>query len=447
MTTDDGPLAGPYRAIRAVRAREDGPWPGVLVRTPAGDTFVLVDADVLGAQWRGWDAAADGHVLAPTDIARRLHGHDVVLPVCAERLEEFVRRRATRMPLSPGEAVTLGVSVLRGCAQIANAPDTTGEWWLDDAGRPVLATDAVTQRALDAAATVLEGVHVDPAAERTWGTALRAVTAERLSVRELEAAEEALFAIATPEPLSTVSLSPHSAAESARRVQAVAHAGGAMDESGEAAPPSMWRSLLAGVDNDLADSVSRATTAVWRRLRPSDRPERARRRRAPWLVGGAVAAAILAGGALWPTASGVATEEPAEVTATAAPGQTTEGTGAEPASTPTGLPDSPASDAPAAAPADLAQVAGALLDARLACKGASGCVDDVVMDAAVLPGGAIDLPSGGRQVTLLDDFGDIAVLRVDAADGAVASQMVVIVRRNEKWLLRDVSDVAQQPEQ
>ena len=61
--------------------------------------------------------------------------------------------------------------------------------------------------------------------------------------------------------------------------------------------------------------------------------------------------------------------------------------------------------------------------------------------------GAIDLPSGERQVALLDDFGDIAVLRVDAGDGTVASQMVVIVRRNEKWLLRDVSDVAQQPEQ
>ncbi|MFK4835290.1 hypothetical protein ACI3KY_06140 [Microbacterium sp. ZW T2_14] len=448
MTTDEGPLAGPYRAIRAVRAREDGPWPGVLVRTSAGDAFVLVDADMLGAQWRGWDAPADGHVLAPVDIARRVDGHDVVLPVCAERLEEFVRRRATRMPLSAGEAVTLGVSVLRGCAQIANAPGTTGEWWLDDAGRPVLATDAATQRALDAAAAILECVDVDPAAERTWGTALRAVTAERLSVRELEAAEEALFAIAAPEPLSTVSLSPRSAAESARRVQAVAHAG-AMDERGDAAPPSMWHSLLAGVDNDLADSVSRATTAVWRRLRPnpSDRPERASRRRAPWLVGGAVAAAVLAGGALWPTASGVAKEEPAEVTATAPPGQTTEGTGTEAAPTTDGSQDPPAADPVAAAPTDLAQVTGALLDARLACQGASGCLDDVVMDSAVLTGGAIDLPSGERQVALLDDFGDIAVLRVDAGDGTVASQMVVIVRRNEKWLLRDVSDVAQQPEQ
>ena len=447
MTTDEGPLGGPYRAIRAVRAREDGPWPGVLVRTSAGDTFVLVDADVLGAQWRGWDAPADGHVLAPVDVARRVDGHDVVLPVCSERLEEFVRRRAARMPLSAGEAVTLGVSVLRGCAQIANTPETTGEWWLDDGGRPVLATDAASQGALDAAATVLEGVDVDPAAERTWGTALRAVTAERLSVRELEAAEEALFAIATPEPLSTVSLSPRSAAESARRVEAVAHAG-AMDERGDAAPPSMWHSLLAGVDNDLADSVSRATTAVWRRLRPSpsDRPERASRRRAPWLVGGAVAAAVLAGGALWPTASGVATEERAEMTATAAPGQTTEGDGGETPATTDGLQDPPAADT-AAAPTDLAQVTGALLEARLACGGASGCMDDVVMESALLPGGAIDLPSGERQVTLLDDFGDIAVLRVDAADGTAASQMVVIVRRNEKWLLRDVSDVAQQPEQ
>jgi hypothetical protein len=36
---------------------------------------------------------------------------------------------------------------------------------------------------------------------------------------------------------------------------------------------------------------------------------------------------------------------------------------------------------------------------------------------------------------------------VDAADGSSPSQMVVILRRDDKWLLRDVSDVAQQPEQ
>lgn len=442
MTSDDGLLGGAYRPIRAVRARLDGPWPGVLAHTSAGDACVLVDADALGAQWAGWDAAADGHVLAPVDVARRSDGHDVVLPVCVERLEEFVRRRAGRMPLSAGEAVTLGVSVLRGCAQVAAAPGTTGEWWLDDAGRPVLATDASPQRALDMAAAVLEQVAADPPVERTWATALRAVTAERISVRELESAEEALFAVATPEPLSTVSLNPRSAAESAPRAEAYAYGIGA-HEVGDAATPSLWQSILAGVDDDLADTVSRATTAVWRRLRRTDPARPASSRRAPWLVGGAVAAAVLAGGALWPTASGVATDDPADVVTTPAPTATGAGADASPArAEPQG-----ALSADGSGGADLAQVAGGLIDARIACGGAPECLATVVADAATLPEGAIDLPADARTLTLLDDFGDIAVLRLDAADGTRPSQMVVILRRGEEWLLRDVSDVAQQPEQ
>ena len=438
MTTVEGLLGAPYRAIRTVRARDDGPWPGVLVHTATGGACVMVDADVLGPEWTGWDAAPDGHVLAPLDISRRPDGHDVVLPVCVERLEEFVGRRAARMPLSPGEAVTLGVSVLRGCAQIAGSPETTGDWWLDDAGRPVLATESSPRPAREAAAAALERVAVDASAQRTWRTAVNAVTAERLSVRELEAAEEALFAIAAPEPLSTVSLRPRSAVEGGVRQREPARAGVAIQDA-EQAPPSMWQSLVAGVDNDLADTVSRATTAVWRRLRREERVGKPAHRRAPWLVGGAVAAAVLAGGALWPTASGVATEDPVDVVAPTPSGADRASDDASAA------PDDAPTDA--GAPADLAQVAGALLDARLACGTATDCLASVVVDAASLPGGMVDLPAAERTLTLLDDFGDIAVLRVDAVDGASPSQMVVILRRDGKWLLRDVSDVAQQPEQ
>jgi hypothetical protein len=152
---DESPLRTPFREIRAVREREDGPWPGVLVRQVSGAVGVFVDAGVLGTDWRGWDAAPGGHVLTPIDLVRRPGGHHVLLPVCAERLEDFVRRRGARSAFQPGEAVTLGVSVLRGCAQIAGSPDVTGEWWLDDSGRPVLATDASPQRAFAGAAAVL----------------------------------------------------------------------------------------------------------------------------------------------------------------------------------------------------------------------------------------------------------------------------------------------------
>ncbi|MFE5408879.1 hypothetical protein [Microbacterium sp. NPDC056569] len=443
MTTDRGSLGSPYRAIRAVRAREDAPWPGVLVRTAAGDACVLVDTDVLGPDWRGWDAAPDGHLLAPVDIVRRVDGHDAVLPVCGERLEDFVRRRAARMPLSPGEAVTLAVSVLRGCAQLASDPDASGEWWLDDAGRPVLATDASARRAFEGAAAVLEEVSVAPRAQRTWQTALRAVTAERVSIHELEAAEQALFAIAEAEPLSTVSLSPRSAAEGVPRAHDEAR--GAADVVHEPAPRALWQTLIAGVDDDLADTVSRATTAVWRRLRRTRNTPQAGPRRAPWLVGGAVAVAVLAGGALWPTASGIATDD--GTTASPAP-EAEPGASAPPGAEiapPADATDAGASAAPAGGAVDLAVAAGDLLDARLACAGDGGCLSAVSVDAAPLPPGAIDLPASERTVTLLDDFGDIAVLRVDATDAAMSSQIVVILRRDRKWLLRDVTDVAPQP--
>ncbi|MFB7885317.1 hypothetical protein [Microbacterium sp. NPDC056057] len=436
MTTVDGSLGSTYRAIRAVRAREDGPWPGILVRTAGGDACMLVDADVLGPHWRGWDAAPDGHVLAPADIVRRVDGHDAVLPVCSERLEDFVRRRAARMPLSLGEAVTLGVSVLRGCSQVAGTPDIEGDWWLDDAGRPVLATDVSARRVFEASAAVLEGVGVDPPAQRTWQTALRAVTAERVSVHELEAAEEALFALAEAEPLSTVSLRPRSASDGVARAHEGTHR--AADGPHEPAPRSMWQTLVAGVDDELSDTVSRATTAVWRRLRRAGDAPRTGVRRAPWLVGGAVAVAVLAGGALWPTASGVATDARPGASPTATPGSAASVPDASPSAT-------PGSDSPPGAPADLALLTGELLDARIACGGDASCLTTVTVDGAPLSGGAVDRSAAERTVTLLDDFGDIAVVRVDANDGSAPSQMVVILRRDEKWLLRDVSDVAQQP--
>ena len=449
VDTDDAPLGRAYRAVRAVRAHEDGPWPGTLVRTDDGASRILVDAAVLGTDWAGWEADPEGHVLAALDVTRRAGGHDAVLPVCLERLDDFVRRRQERMPLSPGEAVTLGVSVLRGCAQLAGVAETGGQWWLDDAGRPVLATDASDNRALDASVAVLERVTPPPVMQRTWDTAVRTLGADRVSVAELAAAEDALFALSPAEPLVTVSLSPRRASEGMARSSA---AGERPRVVHEPPPRSMWQSLLRGVDEELADTVSRATTAVWRRVRPGDRPARATSRRAPWLVAGAVAAAVLAGGALWPSAD-VATGGPAASTPAATAGAGTqvavpaagpdadsvEDVGASPGT------DAEAPAAPAAAPADLAAIAGGLLDARLACGADAECLRMVVVDGAAIADGAIDLPADERTVTMLDDFGDLAVVRVDPDEGGIPSQLVVILRHEEKWLLRDVRDVAQQP--
>jgi hypothetical protein len=457
VTPDDGMLASPYRSVRTARPKEDAPWPGLLAREAGGTMRHLVDVEVLGPSWGGWDAAPDGHVLAPIDIARRRDGHDVVLPVCVERLDEFLRRRAARLPLTPGEAVTLGVSLLRGCAQLVTAPETTGEWWLDDAGRPLLATDTSARRAIKAAVEAMADLDVGTPLQRTWDTALRALTADRVSANELAAVEDALFALAVPEPLSTTSLAPRPAAD-------VGVAPRVVPPVETVQPPrSLWQNLVVGVDDDLADTVSRTTTAVWRRLRSAGASAgvaRPRRRRTPWLVGGTVAAAVLVAGALWP-ASGPATADGAGGGRTPTPAITQTGTatgtggaanvGADGATGPddgVGPEDASGPDDAAAPADDLGAVAGALLEARLACAGASACLGEVLVDPAAAPatGGAIDLDAAARTVTLLDDFGDLAVLRVDAVDAGAVSQLVVILRRDDKWLLRDVHDVAQQPE-
>lgn len=439
MTTDDGLLGASYCPVRTVRAKEDAPWPGVLAREAGGAMRLLVDADELGPEWTGWDAAPDGHVVAPIDLARRRDGHDVVLPVFVERLDDFLRRREARWPLTDGEAVTLGVSLLRGCAQLAAAPHTEGEWWLDDGGRPLLATEAASRRALDAAADAMASLPIAGPLQRAWDAAVRALTAERLSVHELVAAEDALFALARPEPLSTTALGPRPAVE-------VAPA--APKERTVAAPAatsrSLWQTLLHGVDADLADTVSQATTAVWRRWGGSRQaPPHKRLRRAPWIVGGVVAAGVLAVGALWP-AGGPATADGSASTPSpreASPSGIASSATAPPTSRD---PADPASDD---ASADLAALTAELLDERTACAGDDGCLASVAVDpaATLAQGGAIDLAAPARTVTLLDDFGDVAVLRIEATDAGVTPQLVVIVHTDEKWLLRDVHDVAQQP--
>ena len=449
MTSDDSLLGAPYRPVRTVRAREDAPWPGVLVREVGGAMRLLVDVDEFGPQWSGWDAAPDGHILAPVDLARRRDGHDVVLPVCVERLDDFLRRRAARLSLTAGEAVTLGVSLVRGCAQLAAAPQTTGEWWLDDGGRPLLATDAATRRALDATAEAMASLELPPALQRTWDTALRAVTADRLSVHDLMAVEDALFALATPEPLSTTSLSttglePRPAAEAATAVRAERPLA-----EPEAASRSVWQTLLHGVDADLGDTVSQATTAVWRRFsgRRATTASGTGSRRRPWIVGGAVAAAVLAAGALWPAGGPATADGNAPMPAGPSPTASPSGESGGDASAGTHDAGSPAPPSDPE-PADPATLTAALLDARTACAGEARCLAEVVIDPAAIraSGGAVDLVADARTVTLLDDFGDVAVLRVDAVDGGVAPQLVVIMRTDEKWLLRDVHDVAQQPE-
>jgi hypothetical protein len=429
----DDPLLVPYRVMRRLTAGVESPWPAELAQSPAGP-IALVEVDAFGSQWPGWGARSDGHVLAPIDLVRRKDGHVVALPVCSERLDAFLARR-TGFPLSDGERLTLAVSALRGLAEARELArgEPGGTWWLTDGGRPVAALHddlplaAATRELLDGLA---DGAGADLAG------ALREamnVSAEpsRLA-RSLDRLEADLFAAAAAEPLVTAVLSP-------KRARPVAtHE--AIDPIDLADRAGLVERLARHLDADLADTFSRATTAVWRRFRT----DRVRPGGKPMVIAGASATVVLAAGLLWP-AGGPATADgdgaPAVVVSPAGSPSVApvEARPSEPAET---LPPETTPDRAAEREGLVAEVER-LIAQRLACAD-DECRGAVQEDASAKLGGTIDLPSDQRAITLLDEFGGAAVLRIDpVSSGEMTSQLVVIVRSGDRWLLRDVHDVAE----
>ncbi|QIG40639.1 hypothetical protein G5T42_15105 [Microbacterium sp. 4R-513] len=437
MPADD-PLLAAYRVIRRLDAPAEAPWPGLLAHDPTG-AVLLVDLASLGAEWPGWRAAGDGHVLAPLDLVRQVQGHFAAFPPCGERVDEFLARRGDA-PLTDGECLTLAVSALRGLAETLTLPGGGGNgvWWLDGDGRPVFAfcetgdpVDTATDRLLDELRAA-----ASPRLARELEDAIEVASEPTRLARSLSRVEETLFAVASPEPLATTVFAP-------RRARAATAATDPPTAAEPAEPPLLVR-LAGHVDADLADAFSRATTAVWRRFRTEREPSR----RKPIVAAAVVAGAVLAGGLLWPSGGPATAEAPAtpgpgpspSASAGVGPGGE-EGTEATDAAAST----SPPEESAGAGTADLASTLDALLTARAACDD-DGCRGALQEDAAVsLPPGPIDLPSADRRIALLDEFGGAAVLRVDAVAEDQASQLVVIVRAKETSVLRDVHDVVEHP--
>ncbi|WP_374314043.1 hypothetical protein [Microbacterium sp.] len=444
MTRSDDSLTSPYRAVRPIGAPGDGPWPGMLTCLPSGERRVLVDIDVVGTEWGGWDAAPGGHVLGALDVVRRQGGHDVELPVCPESVDSYLaRRRASRHPLAPGEAVTLGVSLLRGCAELLPRRPGPGGWWLTETGRPVFATDAAPSPVRESTLLLLDELSRATPHPTAWADAAAAVSAVRVSAAELDQAELGVFAIAAPAPLD-LGPTPATGAGEPEVLR-----GGAVETAESEPRRGLWEALARHVDADLADAVSRTTTSIWRRARAAPTT----RRRAPLLVGAGVAAAVVGVGLMWPSASGeVATAGDGHRTLESldAPSPTgSESPAASPAASPSVNADPSAAavggaDADAAAPEDLEAIAAGLLANMDACGEDGECRAALAMDGAEAPV-QVGIPPDRRAVVILDDFGGVAVLRVDDASGELPSQLVVIARQNGEWLLRDVHDATQQP--
>ncbi|MCR2785611.1 MULTISPECIES: hypothetical protein [unclassified Microbacterium] len=444
------PPAGSGTVVRVV---SDGtPWPGAIVREDDGRATLHVDVTLL-QETAVWCAAADGHLLTPVDIVRTAGGQEAVFALCQQRLDDLLRSRAEAgAELAAGECVTVAVSVLRGTAEAGDAP--CGHWWLTEEGRPVLALGGDAS-AVDAARGILALLreHARGELATALAAALDAVADPRADLAE---AEDALFAAAAPTPLITTVLAPARARSVATALRAETPA-----------PRSALRATIERhVDTEVADRVlgaredlrerwaarrarraerraARVTKASPRTLKEASDPKPPTvrvRRRAPLLTGAAVAAVVLGAGLLWPA------DEPSSAGSSAPPPAATPSTAATAEATP--APDGPAA-APAPDPAaatDPVAIADGLLSAASACTD-EGCRDALrEMPGRPVIDGVLGLPAGERQIVLVDDYGGVAVLRVSAtAAGSAPDRLLVTVETDQKWLIRDAYDVADQP--
>ena len=477
-------LSGAHRVVRTFDAKE-GPFAGVLV-THGDGVCVRVDASVLGG-WVGWRFAGAEHVAAPIDVCRRRGGHEVLLPWCTDRVVGYlVRRTAGDGALSAGECSTLVISLLRGLDELGEGAEgvRTGAWWLTDGGRPVF----VLGEGPDARAAVVELLvqlrehitdKVVTRAIRAIEEGLRKTNAQpRLPRRLLETWETELLNVAAPQPLKRGAHAPARATDVARAV--APNTGGAVPggqrlrvdrarararDSGRVGRGAGFvRAALSGVTGAVVAQLHELGGRLPRRL-PSATPAegtepRGRLRRRSFIVSGGVAAVVLVGGLLWPGDDVTDASGDAAPSASHAPSRSANSSPGEP-SPPTA--DVPADDAGDKAESgrspeeDPATAASSLVEMIAACHAR----DDATCPEAVAAGsvGVVDAlaAAGARAPTaeLVDEYGDVAVVRLDIGvaagegdDGGAAAptqMMVVLIRVEDKWLVRDVYDVADQP--
>lgn len=397
----------------------DAPVDGTLARSGEGEVVMLVDRALL-EDWPAWELAGVEHVWAPLDVLRRPDGHAVVLPALQSGLDRLLARRTAASPLSDGERVTLAVSVLRGtAAALARgvAPTAPAAWWVTPDGEPLLVfsddADAMQRASELALLTAADGARSEDLA-RALAAARDALAEPRTFARRADAVEDAVFAAAAPEPLvTTVLTAQRTRSAVAASEEPVVDA--PERRSRERGTGGWWTPLARAGDRMLAaqaeDALARVRSAV-----------RGGGRRLPLLVAAAAAVVVVAVGLAWPQGDA----EPAR---------------ADPPPASSSSAVAPSAEATAPAETDPVAATAALLAQRRSCPDGA-CWGQTQEDPAdVLGGGAMDVESA--EISLVDDFGGLAVLRVNA-EGA-APRLVTVVTTPSGWLLRDAFDAAAEP--
>ena len=447
------PVPGAHRVIR--RLDETAALRGDLVSD--GDRQrVSADAEALDEVL--WRFAGAEHVAGVRDVARTRDGQSALLPWCADSLDlVLARRAAAERPLATGEIVTLVGSLLRGIIEVAG-DEMRGRWWLDDEARPLFVPGEGTSCA-SASVEVIERLRrdcADRALERVLRRVADAAGDHRVVLRSLDEWERELTELAAPRPIDVSVYAP----ELVRELP-VHRAHLPLDAERMRTAPALGERLSAARAR-LSEHLGAVRMRVVRSR--GDRPERRAEdgarapRRRMLLVGAAVAGVVLAGGLLWPTggedssatdALVVRTKTDADAAAaSAAPHAATsappeKGEASAPATEST---DDGGTPAPKPVGGSIEAAVAGLLSTIDVCRENEDaeCADAVVGGAG---GDIVDRlgPRGAsRTLSLIEDYGDIAVVRLGRTQER-GEQMIVIVRQNDEWLARDVYDVADQP--
>ncbi|MEV7875608.1 hypothetical protein [Microbacterium sp. NPDC089188] len=325
----------------------------------------------------------------------------------------YLRRRgASATALTPGEVVTAAVGLLRGCRSAA-VRGGGAAWWLTAEGRPVVVEDHGAPDVVASTADGLRRLAVLVPDPTTRGLIDRAgeVVATR-PPREWDAVERRLFAHADPAPLVLGPLTPV-----------------VIEERAEDRDDALTGGPLGLLDDDLFRTIRNGTAGLRERWASSPRF------RAAVIGVGVLAVAAVVSSVFLPEVrepAPVASSTP-HVSRIAPP--TMSITPRPSATSPWPADDRvPLSD-------DIVEVA------RRVFGEISRCGDDPECRSAFDEGSTFTreplLPDAEHaDIALLEDFGGVAVVSVADADRA---QYVTLVRHDDKWLVRAVETVADQP--
>ncbi|WP_345750144.1 hypothetical protein [Microbacterium rhizophilus] len=431
------PLTDAYRPIRRVSAPQ-APVDGILAA--AGERrVVLADAETAASRVFLGPQQAPQHLLAPLDLVRRADGHDLELPWCRDPLARLLDARARESrPLVGGELVTLAVSLLRGTREAwqdvpPESEPPPGRWWIDDDGRPLFAPAGDGGPVADEASALLgqAASHTrDRVLLRLIEEARDALERPRRLRRTSDPLEDALFEAFAPRPIARAD--PRAPDGGSRRGEPDPEPEAPRRVSGAALTGLLERFTDAGFADAVGDAVDRTRVAARRTLGGG--------RRVPLLVGGVAAALVIGVGLLWPS-----DPEPAGAHDPGRAGAPARVVSAPPSPRPAATPPGTPPSTPTTAPSEDAQAAAERLRSAIAECDVHGdplCAEVRDEAAEPLPREALDVLGGHGEAALLDDYGDVAVFRVDDPSGEREAVLLQLVRLDGRWLVRGAQSLA-----